>query len=70
MEKEKAMEEKKVVVCTCDKCGNEAEMTVKCEEVVVQEKSPEPAPLPQPQQVKRSLVCTSCGNEADMIVDL
>lgn len=64
------MEQKKVMVCTCENCGNEAEMTIKCEEVVVEERPPEPGPPPQPQQVKRTIVCTQCGNEADMIVDL
>lgn len=32
------MEEKKVMVCLCENCGNEAEMTVKCEEAVAPEK--------------------------------
>jgi hypothetical protein len=47
-------------------------MTIKCEEVVVAESAPqETAPTPpQPQQVKRTNVCTPSGNEADMIVDL
>jgi thymidine kinase len=66
------MEPKKVMQCTCENCGNEAEMTIKCEEVVVAESAPqETAPTPpQTQQVKRTNVCTACGNEADMIVDL
>ena len=66
------MEPKKVMQCTCENCGNEAEMTIKREEVVVPEPAPaEKAPTPpQPQQVKRTIVCTACGNEADMIVDL
>jgi hypothetical protein len=66
------MEEKKVMQCTCENCGNEADMTIKCEEVVVQEPPPQAtAPPPPPaQQVKRTLVCTSCGSEADTIVDL
>ena len=66
------MEPKKAMQCTCENCGNEAEMTIKCEEVVVPESKPaEKAPTPPPaQQVKRTIVCTACGNEADMIVDL
>ncbi len=66
------MEPRKVMQCTCENCGNEAEMTIKCEEVVVSEPaSQEAAPPPEPaQQVKRTIVCTECGNEADMIVDL
>jgi transcription elongation factor Elf1 len=62
------MSERKVTVCMCDNCGNEAEMTIKCEEVVVPEAPAPPAPAPEPQQVKRTLVCTNCGNEADLIV--
>jgi hypothetical protein len=58
------MEPKKSMVCTCENCGNEAEMTIKCEEVVLESKSVETA------QVKRTITCTQCGNEADMIVDL
>ncbi len=62
------MEPKKTLICTCEKCGNEAEMTIKCEELVRGEK---PSPMASgPQQVKKTLVCTRCGNEADMIVDL
>jgi ribosomal protein L37E len=55
------MEPKKTMVCTCEKCGNEAEMTVKCE-VVLKE-------APPAEKLKRTVVCTRCGNEADMIVD-
>lgn len=62
------MEPRKVMVCVCENCGNEAEMTIKCEEVILEEKKPVPAP--EPRQAKRTLVCTQCGNEADLIVDL
>jgi hypothetical protein len=65
---EEAMEPKKTLVCTCENCGNEAEMTIKCEEVVLNEKSSQTAS--EPKQGKHTLVCTRCGNEADMIVDL
>ena len=65
------MEQRKVMACTCENCGNEAEMTIKCEEVVQGAESKETAAAPPPpQQVKRTIVCTQCGNEADMIVDL
>ncbi len=65
------MEPRKVMVCMCENCGNEAEMTIKCEEVVVEEAAPrEATPSPQPQKVKRTIVCTNCGSEADLIVDL
>lgn len=62
------MEPKKTLVCTCENCGNEAEMIIKCEEVVLESTSAEPLTPPQPG--KHTFVCTKCGNEADMIVDL
>ncbi len=58
------MEPKKTVVCMCEKCGNEAEMTVKCEVVL-----PQPEVPPRVEQIKRTVVCSRCGSEADMIVD-
>ncbi len=61
------MEPKKTMVCRCENCGNEAEMTVKCEDVVA---APIPPAIPRrAQQVKRTVVCRRCGNEAEMIVD-
>lgn len=63
------MEPRKTVACMCDNCGNEAEMTIKCEEVV-EEATPRPAAAPPGRKVKRTLVCTECGSEADLIVDL
>ncbi len=33
------MEPKKTLVCTCENCGNEAEMTIKCEEVVLEQQA-------------------------------
>jgi hypothetical protein len=66
--KEDVMEPKKTLVCTCENCGNEAEMTIKCEEVAVTEKAA--APAAPPASGKHTLVCTQCGNEAEMVVDL
>ncbi len=64
------MEVQKTLVCMCVNCGNEAEMTIKCEEVV-QEKPSAPHGTPPPRkQIKRTIVCSQCGNEAEMIVDL
>jgi hypothetical protein len=63
IQQEGAMEPEKTVVCRCDNCGNEAEMTIKCEVV-----APPQAPG-APEQLKRTLVCTRCGNEADLLVD-
>jgi hypothetical protein len=68
--KEEAMEQKKVMVCTCENCGNEAEMTIKCEEIVVESKSSEPTATPPPKKAKGTFTCTQCGNEAEMIIDL
>ena len=64
------MEQKKVMMCTCENCGNEAEMTIKCEEVAVAEKTAETSPASQPKKGKGTFTCTQCGNEAEMIVDL
>ena len=64
------MEQKKVMMCTCENCGNEAEMTIKCEEVVVEEKAAETSSTPQAKKGKGTFTCTQCGNEADMIIDL
>jgi len=60
------MEPQKTMVCTCENCGNEAEMTIKCEEVVVEPAAPAQPPK---QKVKREIVCTQCGNEAEMIIE-
>ena len=67
---ERTMTEKKqlIEVCKCENCGNEAEMTVTCELVPVEDVEKKEAGVEQ--QEKRSFTCTSCGNEADMIVDL
>lgn len=54
----------KVEVCMCDKCGNEAEMTIKCEMVDVQNPAGEVK-----QKKKETHTCKVCGNEADMIID-
>ncbi|MGQ9921240.1 MAG: hypothetical protein ACUVRZ_07895 [Desulfobacca sp.] len=66
------MEPKKTMVCTCQNCGNEAEMTITCEEVLVGTPASQPTPpaAPAAKQVKRTITCTQCGNEAEMIVDL
>jgi len=51
-------------VCTCTKCGNEAEMIIKCEWVEVGEGTEKAK-----KQQKQTKQCTVCGNEADMILD-
>jgi hypothetical protein len=60
---EREMTEKREV-CTCTKCGNEAEMTVTCEFIEVPV-----APNVVKKKQKETRVCTVCGNEADMIID-
>ncbi|MGB5984100.1 MAG: hypothetical protein WBG37_02265 [Desulfobacterales bacterium] len=66
-------------VCRCQKCGNEAEMTVTCQleeveieqpdpPVVAEGKSAEPAGRQQPDRIKGQAVCAHCGNEAEMWV--
>lgn len=58
------MEEKKVMECHCDNCGNEANMTITCKLVDVKE--------PSGAKVKKQLetrVCSICGNEANLIYD-
>ncbi|MGD9506219.1 MAG: hypothetical protein AB7W37_15010 [Syntrophobacteraceae bacterium] len=56
------MEKKEV--CTCTKCGNEAEMTVTCEWVDVEE-----SPGIVKKKQKETKKCSVCGNEADMIIE-
>ncbi len=64
------MEHKKVMMCTCENCGNEAEMTIRCEEVIIEGKAGETTPSGQPKKGKGTFTCTQCGNEAEMIIDL
>ncbi len=51
-------------VCTCEKCGNEAEMIVTCTFVDVEDEKGQ-----RVQKKKETRKCTVCGNEADLIVD-
>lgn len=57
-------------VCTCENCGNEAEMVVTCQLVEVEEAEEKKKTSKVSQQVKGTGTCTNCGNEADMWVDL
>ncbi len=54
----------KIEVCTCEKCGNEAEMTVSCELVEIKKPSGEVK-----KAERQTRTCKVCGNEADMIID-
>ncbi len=55
-------------VCSCENCGNEAEMVVTCELIPVEDVKKKAAGVEK--QEKRSFTCTNCGSEADTIVDL
>lgn len=59
---ESKMAEKKEV-CTCTKCGNEAEMTITCQLIEVEEEGK------IKKKQKETRTCSVCGNEADMIID-
>ena len=63
-------------VCSCENCGNEAEMIITC---TLEEDHSHDTEAPaaeaqkdqeQTQRIKGSSTCTQCGNEADMWVDL
>jgi hypothetical protein len=62
-------------VCTCEKCGNEAEMIITCSLESVEE-TPEVrvAADGEPQSTKKQIpgqaTCTHCGNEAEILVDI
>ena len=63
-------------VCTCENCGNEAEMIITCTLEPIPENSAESTddqhakPEETKQRVKGSGTCTQCGNEADIWVDI
>jgi ribosomal protein L34E len=65
------MSEKKFKqICTCEKCGNEAEMIVTCQWVEVEAAKKKKKSDQAPVKVKGTGTCTSCGSEADTWVDL
>jgi len=51
----------------CEKCGNEAEMIIKEEELSVAEHDHPQAD--KPKRKKTVMVCKECGNEANMILE-
>ena len=62
-------------VCTCQNCGNEAEMIVTCSlEPVEETPKAQVAPDGEPQSEKNKIpgqaTCTHCGKEAEILVDL
>ncbi len=58
------MAEQRTEECHCEKCGNEAEMTISCTNVEVKSASGKIE-----QKKKETRTCKVCGNEADMIID-
>lgn len=62
-------------VCTCENCGNEAEMVITCSLEDVQKQAPPAASSgaseekTAKQRVKGSATCSHCGSEADMWID-
>ncbi|WP_022664984.1 hypothetical protein [Desulfospira joergensenii] len=57
-------------VCTCENCGNEAEMVVTCEWIEVEEEKEAKTPEKKGHKVKGTGTCTNCGTEADIWVDM
>jgi hypothetical protein len=62
-------------VCTCEKCGNEAEMIITCtlapdEEATVANRSHKAVQKPVREQRAGQASCTHCGNEAEILVDI
>jgi hypothetical protein len=57
---------KRVEVCKCENCGNEAEMVVTCE---LLPPSPGEAAAATGKREKKTFTCVNCGNEADLIID-
>jgi hypothetical protein len=62
-------------VCTCENCGNEAEMIITCSLEPDEDGSTPKAEHiheSQPAQKQRlgQATCTHCGNEAEIIIDL
>ena len=62
-------------VCTCQNCGNEAEMIVTCslepvEEAPLSQVAPGSETQSKKNQVPGQATCTHCGNEAEILVDI
>jgi hypothetical protein len=62
-------------VCTCEKCGNEAEMIITCtlapdEEATAAHSSHKVEEKPARERRTGQATCTHCGNEAEILVDI
>ena len=61
-------------VCTCQNCGNEAEMIITCslepdEEAAATHAAHTAAENAAHKQKTGQATCTHCGNEADILID-
>ena len=59
-------------VCTCQNCGNEAEMIITCSLEPDEEAATEHTPHtkgPARKQRTGQATCTHCGNEAEILID-
>lgn len=63
-------------ICSCENCGNEAEMLVTCtlddgQEVALPVEEEKPVDeTSSKKKVQGQSVCSNCGNEADMWVEV
>lgn len=62
-------------VCTCQNCGNEAEMIITCslepgEEASTPHVAHAHEPSPEQKQKPGQATCTHCGNEAEILIDI
>ena len=61
-------------VCTCENCGNEAEIIITCSLEPVESKTREEVPAGESARQTRKKIpghatCTRCGNEAEILLD-
>ena len=62
-------------VCTCQNCGNEAEMIITCslepeEEAAAVHAAHTAVEKSSQKQKTGQATCTRCGNEADILIDI
>jgi hypothetical protein len=58
------MMENRIEECHCDKCGNEAEMTITCQIIAMKDQSGAKKNVQQ-----ESRTCTVCGGEMVTVID-
>jgi hypothetical protein len=57
-------------ICTCENCGNEAEMIVTCQWVEVEQAEQKKKATGSAEKIKGTGTCATCGNEAETWVNL